>query len=165
MNRQAREIEIGGIVQGVGFRPFVYRLATRLGLAGYITNTGSGVVIKIAGPAEAVDSFLTALRRDAPPLARIDSLQQRPAAASGPATVFVIRASDGRGRSTTQVAPDTATCADCLREIFNPEDRRYGYPFTNCTNCGPRYTIIRSLPYDRPRTTMDAFPMCPACMA
>ncbi|VAW40123.1 [NiFe] hydrogenase metallocenter assembly protein HypF [hydrothermal vent metagenome] len=163
MNRQAREIEIGGIVQGVGFRPFVYRLATRLGLAGHITNTGSGVVIKIAGPAGTVDSFLTALQRDAPPLARIDSLQQRPANLAGPATVFTIRTSDGRGPSTTQVAPDTATCADCLREIFNPGDRRYGYPFTNCTNCGPRYTIIRSLPYDRPRTTMNAFPMCPAC--
>ena len=153
-----------GIVQGVGFRPFVYALATRLGLCGLVGNDVDGVFAEVEGSPAAVAEFLWALRRDAPPLARIERVT---ATAMAPAETasFEIVASDPAGRRRTLIAADTATCADCLRELADPADRRFGYPFINCTNCGPRFTIVRDVPYDRPLTTMAGFPMCEQCAA
>jgi hydrogenase maturation protein HypF len=159
-----REVRVEGVVQGVGFRPFVYSLAIRLGLAGRVGNDSGGVFIEVEGPAPAVDRFLAELRRDAPPLADIQGVTVTRAAPIG-ATGFTIAASDGTGPRRTPVSADSATCADCLRELADPGDRRYGYAFINCTNCGPRFTIVRDVPYDRPRTTMAGFEMCPACAA
>lgn len=161
----ATEIRVNGIVQGVGFRPFVYRLAARHGLAGFITNSADGVLIRLAGDSAGISALIDALRLEAPPLARIVSIEQTEADLPGDIRTFSIIDSDTGRRSNTHVSPDIATCADCRRECSDPEDRRYGYPFTNCTNCGPRYTIIRTLPYDRPRTTMASFAMCPDCLA
>jgi len=165
MSRQATEIRVNGIVQGVGFRPFVYRLADRYGLEGYITNTGNGVVIRVAGDRTGVDSLIHSLRSEAPPLAHIVSLEQQESSLPDSITGFSILASESARASNTHVSPDIATCKDCMHEIHDPSDRRYRYSFTNCTNCGPRYTIIRSLPYDRPRTTMHCFAMCSECLA
>ncbi len=165
MDRQATEILVNGIVQGVGFRPFVYRLAQRYGLAGFITNSSSGVVIRVAGSSADINALVRSLRNEAPPLAHIVSLEEQEARLPETVTNFSIHASTSDKESATHVSPDTATCRDCRREIANPSDRRFGYPFTNCTNCGPRYTIIRSLPYDRPRTTMRSFTMCRECLA
>ena len=151
-----------GAVQGVGFRPFVYRLANELRLPGWVTNSAQGVVIEVEGAKEDLDSFLLRIERDRPPRASIQSLESSfldPVGFSG----FAIRESDGTGATTAVVLPDIATCADCLREIFDPANRRYLYPFTNCTNCGPRFTIIEALPYDRPNTTMRGFSMCGDC--
>jgi hydrogenase maturation protein HypF len=155
---------VEGIVQGVGFRPFVYALATRLGLCGLVGNDVDGVFAEVEGSPAAVAEFLRALRRDAPPLARIERVT---ATAMAPAETasFEIVASDPAGRRRTLIAADTATCADCLRELADPADRRFGYPFINCTNCGPRFTIVRDVPYDRPLTTMAGFPMCEQCAA
>jgi len=161
----ATEIRINGIVQGVGFRPFVYRLASRYGLAGHITNSAEGVVITVAGASAGLNLFTSALENEAPPLARIISLECQPSSLPAGNTGFTIIDSDTGRQSNTHVSPDIATCSDCRREIADAGNRRCGYPFTNCTNCGPRYTIIRSLPYDRPRTTMSSFPMCPDCTA
>jgi hydrogenase maturation protein HypF len=151
-----------GVVQGVGFRPFVYRLATEEGLGGLIGNDTGGVTIEVEGPAERVDAFLVRLRTETPPLARIDSVAVRELAATGE-TGFRIVASEVLGRVSTGIPADAATCADCLRELLDPADRRYRYPFLNCTNCGPRFTITRRIPYDRPQTSMANFPMCPDC--
>ncbi len=159
---QRIHVTIQGAVQGVGFRPFVYRLATELGLPGWVLNSGQGVFIEAEGEKELLDSFLLRLERERPPRAFIQSLEfsfHDPAGFSG----FAIRESDGTSDPTALVLPDIATCPDCLREIFDPADRRYRYPFTNCTNCGPRYSIIESLPYDRSNTSMKAFEMCPEC--
>ncbi len=157
-------IRVEGIVQGVGFRPFVYSLATRLGLAGLVGNDVDGVFAEVEGPPAAVREFLGALERDAPPLARVERVTATAIAPTGTAT-FAIVASDPTGRRSTLIAADTATCADCLRELADPADRRFRYPFINCTNCGPRFTIIRDVPYDRPLTTMAGFPMCDPCAA
>ncbi|MDW7773963.1 MAG: carbamoyltransferase HypF [Desulfobulbaceae bacterium] len=165
MNRQATEIRVNGIVQGVGFRPFVYRLATQHGLVGFITNNSSGVVIRIAGDEGRIESLIRSLREEAPPLARIISLVRSETALPVDTAGFTILASETGPEISTHVSPDMATCEECRREILDPADRRYGYPFTNCTNCGPRYTIIRTLPYDRPATTMHGFTMCPECLA
>jgi len=165
MTIPATEIRVNGTVQGVGFRPFVYRLAAQHGLIGSISNTADGVLIRVAGSEAGIDALYEALTRHPPPLARIVGLARQPATLPAGHTGFVILISESGGRSHTHVPPDIATCADCRREIMSPGDRRHRYPFTNCTNCGPRYSIIRSLPYDRPRTTMAAFPMCPACRA
>ena len=159
--RRAR-ITIRGAVQGVGFRPFVHRLAAELGLAGRVRNSPRGVAIEVEGDKTRLDEFLLRVERDRPPLAFIQGLECSfldPRGISG----FAIEASSAEGAATALVLPDIATCDDCLAEIFDPEDRRHRYPFTNCTNCGPRYTIIESLPYDRARTTMAGFEMCPAC--
>ncbi len=159
---KTHRIHITGIVQGVGFRPFVYGLATRLGLRGWVNNTSAGVDIEVQGAEEALQAFTAALRQEAPPLARLDSLEvteiERP-----PFTQFEIRASEAIAGAFQPIAADVALCADCERELFDPADRRYLYPFINCTNCGPRFTIIQDLPYDRPQTTMRAFPLCPDC--
>ncbi len=160
----ARYIELTGIVQGVGFRPFVYNLALAHGLRGWVRNTSSGVQIQAEGPPEALDGFVIELSSKAPPLARIVSLIVQDRAPNGYER-FAIEASLPQPNAYQLVSPDIATCPDCLREILEPTDRRYGYPFTNCTNCGPRFTIIRDIPYDRSRTTMREFVMCPSCQA
>jgi len=156
------EARVRGVVQGVGFRPFVYRLATEESLSGFIGNDTDGVIIEIEGPSPRVTGFLSRLRTEAPPLSRIDSVAVRDRMPQGE-TEFRIVASEVLGRVSTGIPADAATCADCLRELLDPADRRYRYPFLNCTNCGPRFTITRRIPYDRPQTSMAAFPMCPAC--
>ena len=156
-------LDIAGIVQGVGFRPFVYRLAREHGLAGWVRNTASGVELEIEGPPAEVASFRCRLESEAPPLALITGISGRDAAPLRERE-FRILASAG-GETSAQIAPDGDVCADCLREMFDPSDRRFRYPFINCTNCGPRYTIITGIPYDRPMTTMAGFPLCPACRA
>jgi hydrogenase maturation protein HypF len=155
-------IRVEGIVQGVGFRPFVYSLATGLGLGGLVGNDADGVFAEIEGPSAAVSQFLSSLERDAPPLARIERVTTKIMTPEG-AETFEIVASGLAADRRTLVAADTATCADCLRELFDPADRRFRYPFINCTNCGPRFTIVRDVPYDRPLTTMAEFAMCERC--
>jgi hydrogenase maturation protein HypF len=157
-------LQVRGVVQGVGFRPFVYRLATEECLAGFIGNDTDGVTIEIEGPSERVEAFCMRLRAEAPPLSRIDSVTPRVLVPTGDRG-FRIVASEVRGQVSTGIPADAATCADCLRELLDPADRRYRYPFLNCTNCGPRFTITRRIPYDRPQTSMAAFKMCPACQA
>jgi len=155
-------INIQGVVQGVGFRPFVYRLAGDLDLNGWVGNSPQGVQVEIEGAAENLDRFIARLDTDKPPLATISNkefIYLEPAGYND----FTVRQSDRSGDKTAPVLPDIATCPDCLSEIFDPSDRRYRYPFTNCTNCGPRYSIIHTLPYDRANTTMQVFPMCEKC--
>ena len=157
-----RRFDLRGQVQGVGFRPYVYRLATARGLAGYVANSASGAVLEVEGAPGAIDAFEHDLTTRLPPLARISELSRQELEPRGE-TLFRIRASQTDSAQRPAVTPDAATCADCLRELFDPADRRHRYPFINCTNCGPRYSIIRAVPYDRPNTTMAVFPMCPAC--
>ncbi|HYY69840.1 MAG TPA: carbamoyltransferase HypF [Terriglobales bacterium] len=159
-----QRICIRGIVQGVGFRPFVYKLAQRTGVAGFILNSSSGVLIEAEGNDRALDEFIEALHTQLPPLARMDEITITELEPAGYSTFEICqsRAVDG---DFVLVSPDMATCADCAREFGDPGNRRFGYPFTNCTNCGPRYTIIRDIPYDRPMTTMAEFRMCPDCEA
>lgn len=154
---------IRGAVQGVGFRPFVYRLATELGLQGWVLNSSQGVFLEVEGPELQLDTFLLRINREKPPRAFIQSLEYSLLDPRGFGT-FEIRTSDEGGAKTAVVMPDLATCPECVAEIFDPSNRRFRYPFTNCTNCGPRFSIVRSLPYDRPNTTMREFMMCPACM-
>lgn len=162
-------IHVTGIVQGVGMRPFVYREAIAHGICGWVLNAGDGVHIEAHACAEAVDGFVAALSEHAPAAARVERVDIADLAPGGWSTAdeqgFHIVASQDQTAHTTLVSPDIATCDDCLRELFDPADRRYHYPFINCTNCGPRFTIIRSLPYDRAATSMDRFPMCPKCAA
>jgi hydrogenase maturation protein HypF len=157
-------VRVSGVVQGVGFRPFVYRLANEENLAGLIGNDTDGVTIELEGTAPHIQSFLKRLTSETPPLARIDCVDTSDVAPKGE-TGFRIIASEVLGRVSTGIPADAATCADCLRELLNPTDRRYRYPFLNCTNCGPRFTITRRIPYDRPQTSMAKFPMCPECQA
>ncbi|MBK8961998.1 MAG: carbamoyltransferase HypF [Candidatus Competibacteraceae bacterium] len=159
---QRRAIRIRGQVQGVGFRPFVYRLATQRGLSGFVRNDGAGVAIEVQGLPAVLDDFLDALRQP-PALARIDALavSDLPPEQNFDAP-FAIVASGG-GATTAEIAPDSAICPACLAELFDPSDRRYRYPFINCTDCGPRYTITAALPYDRPNTSMAGFTLCPTC--
>lgn len=162
-------IHVTGIVQGVGMRPFVYREAMAHGICGWVLNAGDGVHIEAHAPADALDAFVAALSAHAPAAARVEYVEVVDLAAHGWDTAneqgFRIVASQDQTAHTTLVSPDIATCDDCLRELFDPADRRYHYPFINCTNCGPRFTIIRSLPYDRAATSMNCFPMCPKCAA
>lgn len=162
-------IHVTGIVQGVGMRPFVYREAMAHGICGWVLNAGDGVHIEAHAPADALDAFVATLSEHAPAAARVEYVEVVDLAANGWDTAneqgFRIVASQDQTAHTTLIAPDIATCDDCLRELFDPADRRYHYPFINCTNCGPRFTIIRSLPYDRAATSMDCFPMCPKCAA
>lgn len=162
--RSRRRLAVQGRVQGVGFRPFVCRLANALRLGGFVGNDTHGAFIEVEGPASAIDEFERRLREELPPLARIAQLTGSPIASVGETTFRIIHSSSA-GRQDAEITPDTATCADCLRELFDPADRRYRYPFINCTNCGPRYSIIRAVPYDRPNTTMRRFAMCPLCQA
>lgn len=153
-----------GIVQGVGFRPYVWGLARRLELAGWVRNEPAGVTIEVQGPPEAIAAFTRRLGPGAPPLARIGSIHVE-GLALGDEADFVIRPSATQATATALVSPDVATCGDCLREILDAQDRRFGYAFANCTNCGPRYSIVTGIPYDRASTTMVDFEMCPRCRA
>ena len=157
-----KQIAVSGMVQGVGFRPYVYRMAEERQLRGSVRNTAAGVLIEVQGGAGAVDDFLARLPAQAPPLARITAIEARDLPCNGDQG-FHILASEARETASTLISPDVAICADCRRELFDPHDRRYKYPFINCTNCGPRFTIIGGIPYDRPRTSMAEFTMCPAC--
>ena len=159
-----RRLAVRGIVQGVGFRPFVHRLATDLALDGEVRNDASGVTIVLQGPAAALDAFVARLAAEAPRLARIDSVEARALPVAPALRGFAI-AGSARGRVATAIGPDSAICDDCLRDLFEPSNRRWRYAFVNCTNCGPRYTITRALPYDRATTSMAPFAQCPACLA
>src|SRR6266404_3776888 len=163
--RVARKvIDVAGIVQGVGFRPFVYRLANECGLTGLIANTPAGVSIEVQGEAEAVERFLERLPKEVPPRTKITVLAPREAELQ-PETEFRIAPSRMDAAARALISPDVSVCEDCLRELMNPRDRRFRYPFINCTNCGPRFTITRDIPYDRARTSMAKFKMCAACQA
>jgi hydrogenase maturation protein HypF len=159
---QRQRLTVQGMVQGVGFRPFVYSLAVRHGLAGFVLNNSLGVTIEVEGTEQAIDAFQRGLREELPPLAQIVSLicESLPLRHE---THFLIGQSEAGAQRRALISPDAATCDDCLRELFDPADRRYRYPFINCTNCGPRFTIIQDVPYDRDKTTMRVFPMCPSC--
>ncbi len=156
-------IQVKGIVQGVGFRPFVYRLARKYALAGYAYNNTCGVFIELEGEREAILGFVAELAAHPPPLARIESLEFRNNLPPIGLVDFAIAESAEVDEKFALISPDIATCRDCERELFDPADRRHRYPFTNCTDCGPRFTIIKDIPYDREKTTMAVFPMCPAC--
>ena len=159
---ERQRFAVRGVVQGVGFRPFVWNLATRLGLSGWVRNTSAAVVIEVEGGRRELEAFATALRTDAPRLARIEAVETVALDAVGEVGFRIVesRAVDGEYQP---IAPDAATCPDCVADIVTPGNRRHGYPFTNCTNCGPRFTIIEDVPYDRPLTTMRQFAMCEAC--
>jgi hydrogenase maturation protein HypF len=166
--RVRRNVRVEGVVQGVGFRPYVYGLATRLGVAGRVGNDVDGVFVEIEGTLPQVETFLADLAGSPPPLAvieRITAVAAAPTGVGGFSIAASIAAGDGAGQRRTLVSADSATCADCLRELADPADRRFGYPFINCTNCGPRFTIVRDVPYDRPLTTMAGFEMCRRCAA
>ena len=158
-------LRVTGTVQGVGFRPFVYRHAVALGLVGYVLNDSAGVLIEVEGPADRVAELTRLLLEDPPPLARVAGVEAEHLDPSGLATGFRIVESHDAGSADAPVSIDTTTCTDCLAEVDDIADRRYGYAFTNCTNCGPRYTIVLSVPYDRPATTMAGFTMCARCQA
>jgi hydrogenase maturation protein HypF len=162
--RIRRSIRVEGTVQGVGFRPFVYRLARELDLDGHVFNDAAGVQLEVEGSGASVERFLDRLRSEAPPLAVIERVHVAGRSATG-ADGFAILASPRDRLPDAPIAADSATCEDCLRELLDPHDRRYRYPFINCTNCGPRFTIVRGIPYDRPYTTMASFRMCPLCQA
>ena len=159
---EAAGVSVRGVVQGVGFRPFVYRLASSLGLRGWVCNTSGDVRIEVEGDADAIALFLTRLRSTPPPLSRIEEIRREkiPVRGLGP---FEIRSSISEEGRFQRISPDIATCPDCIHELFNPQDRRHRHPFINCTHCGPRLTIIQDIPYDRPKTTMASFPMCAEC--
>jgi hydrogenase maturation protein HypF len=157
-------LRVQGVVQGVGFRPFVYRLALHHGVAGFVLNNADGVVIEAEGEHDSLAAFVQAITAEAPPLAQIASIKGVACAPHFDPPGFAIALSTAQASARpTLVAPDAATCDECLHELFDPSDRRYRYPFINCTNCGPRFTIVRSVPYDRPNTTMAGFPLCAAC--
>jgi hydrogenase maturation protein HypF len=158
------QVSVRGVVQGVGFRPFIYQLATRYNLKGWVCNTSEGVKIEIEGESGAVEQFLRALPKEAPPRASVENITVKhlPAKSERYQKFEIVHSIAEEGKYQL-ISPDIATCQNCLSEIFAPEDRRYRYPFTNCTNCGPRFTIIEDIPYDRPRTTMKHFKMCPQC--
>jgi hydrogenase maturation protein HypF len=156
------EVSVRGIVQGVGFRPFVYALARRYGLAGLVRNDAEGVHVEVEGDAESLDLFVRGIEGEAPPLSVVETVSWRPLVALGERDFRIEESREGVRRRAL-ISPDVASCEDCLREVFDPADRRYRYPFTNCTNCGPRFTITRSVPYDRAMTTMSGFEMCPEC--
>ncbi|GHB39284.1 carbamoyltransferase [Streptomyces viridiviolaceus] len=157
-----RRVTVRGTVQGVGFRPFVHRLATDLALAGFVSNTANGVLIEVEGPPDGVALFCSRLATEPPPLAAVTGVGVEDLTVTGADDAFTIRSTD-RSPGRTLLPPDTATCADCLRELADPADRRHRHPFVTCTHCGPRFTIATGMPYDRAFTTMTDFPMCPAC--
>jgi hydrogenase maturation protein HypF len=162
--RQRLRVRVEGTVQGVGFRPFVYRLATELKLGGWVLNDSRGVLIEAEGERGSLDALLERLRTEAPPLAVVERIVDEALAPTGEMDFRITESADG-GEAEAAVSPDVATCEDCLGELFDPDDRRHRYPFTNCTNCGPRFTIVRGVPYDRPLTTMASFEMCELCRA
>ncbi len=161
---ERREITVEGIVQGVGFRPFIHRLASQYQLDGFAKNRAGSVLIEVEGEPQSLSRFLEDLEQQPPALSRIDDVRWKSLPVRGERG-FRIEHSDLAFPSPVFISPDMGVCADCLRELFDPEDRRYRYPFLNCTRCGPRLTIIEASPYDRERTTMAGFRMCPACRA
>ena len=161
-NYQGRSIRVRGVVQGVGFRPTVWRLARELGLLGEVRNDGDGVLIRLWGDLPEIERFLTQLPQQAPPLARIDRVESAPLEGVPPFPEFRIVASES-GAVHTGVVPDAATCPACRHEVLDSADRRHRYPFTNCTHCGPRLSILRAIPYDRSNTSMQPFQLCDAC--
>lgn len=164
-DQQGLEILIRGTVQGVGFRPFVYNLASRLEISGTVSNTSDGVLIRATAQDDRLVLFLEGLKNDAPPLARITSIEETPLTEPVEEGSFTILASVAGASAKTVIPPDIALCDDCLQELLDPADHRYNYPFINCTNCGPRFTIVETIPYDRPKTSMKVFPMCPVCQS
>ncbi|MCX6550449.1 MAG: acylphosphatase, partial [Acidobacteria bacterium] len=164
MAHDGRHVEIRGIVQGVGFRPWVFRLATEHGLGGWVRNDAGGVTIEVFGPSPALDAFLAGLQAAPPPAAQIRHILTRRLPPRDVATFDIVASAPSADRRMS-IPADLPTCEACLAEVLDPHDRRYRYPFTNCTNCGPRFTIARDVPYDRPQTTMASFRMCPACQA
>lgn len=161
--RTGVEILVRGTVQGVGFRPFVYNLASRYSVTGTVVNTGDGVVIKAIAENDKLSAFVKAISKESPPLSRLSSVDSSPFLFEVFPEKFTILASSTTGAATTSIPPDIALCKDCYNELFNPADHRFGYPFINCTNCGPRFTIVETIPYDRPKTSMKVFPMCQIC--
>ena len=159
-----KRIEARGVVQGVGFRPFVYNLARGLGLCGFVMNSSAGVMIEIEGSEAELQDFLDTLQQHPPPLAHIDRIDISDVDVRGD-SLFSIGKSLAIAGEFALVSPDVGTCEDCWHDFSDPANRRYGYAFTNCTNCGPRYTIVKDVPYDRTATTMAAFRMCPTCQA
>ncbi|MBW2589996.1 MAG: carbamoyltransferase HypF, partial [Deltaproteobacteria bacterium] len=160
----ARRLEASGIVQGVGFRPFVYQLAKKYDLKGDVANTSTGVTIFIEGASSNIESFSQDLAQKNPPLSCITKISVYPEAVKNTKGFTIAKSKNSIGKSAL-ISPDVSVCDDCLRELFDPADRRYRYPFINCTNCGPRYTIIDDIPYDRPKTSMKHFKMCKRCQA
>ncbi len=158
----ARRLEASGIVQGVGFRPFVYQLAKKYHLKGDVANTSSGVTIYVEGALSNIESFSRDLAQKNPPLSCITKISVHPEAVKNTNGFTIAKSKNSTGKSAL-ISPDVSVCDDCLRELFDPADRRYQYPFINCTNCGPRYTIIDDIPYDRPKTSMKHFKMCKRC--
>jgi hydrogenase maturation protein HypF len=157
-----RQLHVRGIVQGVGFRPFVYKLATSLGLTGFVFNSSSGVTIEVEGDATVIHTFIDSVELDPPPLAEILEVTVSEMTAVGSAGFDILESREEVG-AFALVPPDAGTCEACWRDFGDPINRRFGYPFTNCTHCGPRYTIIQDIPYDRAKTTMSGFLMCGAC--
>ena len=163
--REALDIEVHGVVQGVGFRPFVFNAALRHNICGWVLNATAGVFVHAEGEPEDIDALVMEINSNAPAASRVDEINMKEAPLEG-FSDFEIRYSDeAEADATTLVSPDLATCDECVAELFDPHNRRYHYPFINCTNCGPRFTIIDSLPYDRAKTSMAGFPMCEACDA
>ena len=162
MPSERKHIQVRGVVQGVGFRPFVYNLANSLGLSGYVFNSSSGVTIEIEGEGGAGETFLRTLKEDPPRLAEITEISVSAMAVAGGAGFSILGSREEAGEFVL-VSPDAGTCDACWNDFGDPANRRYGYPFTNCTHCGPRYTIQRDIPYDRAKTTMSAFTMCADC--
>ncbi|MFN2114047.1 MAG: carbamoyltransferase HypF, partial [Anaerolineales bacterium] len=160
--QSAYRIHINGIVQGVGFRPFIYNLALHNQLTGWVRNTSSGVEIEVVGPEENLETFLSSIPNQAPPLSRIESIAHQQTKSEGYASFEILHSQVIEG-AFQPISPDVSICDDCLKELFDPNDFRYRYPFINCTNCGPRFTIIKDIPYDRPKTTMAGFELCPTC--
>ena len=158
-----QKIRITGTVQGVGFRPAVHRIANKLELTGFVYNDSLGVTIELQGPQETISRFIEQIQKEMPPLANIKSLRTKNIAVVEKEKQFLIKESRTIGNAVSEVTADIATCKDCLSEMNNPDDFRYRYPFINCTNCGPRYSIVKTIPYDRVNTTMSAFQMCEQC--
>ena len=160
----ARRVEVSGVVQGVGFRPFIFWMAERYQLKGEVANTSSGVIIHIEGSREKFSHFLKAISSGHPPLAHITDICVHDEKPKGFKSFSIIQSISSE-KNSTLISPDMAVCDDCLQELFDPDNRRFEYPFINCTNCGPRYTIIEDIPYDRPKTSMKHFKMCDQCRA
>jgi hydrogenase maturation protein HypF len=160
---ERRRLRVRGVVQGVGFRPFVHRLSARHGLTGFVQNDAEGVLIEAQGDAPSLEAFAAALVAEAPALARVDEVVATPCPVRHEVGFAIVASADGPSGRSAAIPADAATCDDCLHELFDPADRRYRYPFVNCTNCGPRFTIVTAVPYDRPSTTMAGFPLCDAC--
>jgi len=158
----AKRLEISGVVQGVGFRPFLFGLAHTHGLTGQVSNTPKGVLALVEGPCDAVDSFVRDILEKQPLLSQVTNIDSKASRVQAFSSFDIIESNPGSVRNTL-ISPDVSICGDCLDEMNNPNDRRFEYPFINCTNCGPRYTIIRDVPYDRPQTAMNTFTMCRDC--